>query len=401
MPAAASLDPATSSRAALDRLERVLNARDLAEACPHLVAPGRLFRSANPSPASAADVLLLRRDLRITHMLDFRSAEEQREDRGWPLVLAHGTIRSYDGAGRLVEVAVDGHAALAAALGGAELAGCELQRLSLLEKDRFIWGLLRRLPYLKTAQALGYRLLGWDDAMRDVLVPEVNRGGLPWVYEILLESAQADIRRALELVLAAAQARRPTLIFCKVRRAPAAAWPPRTRARSNANPAANRPCPLTTPPCPDLCLQLGKDRTGVMAALLLTCAGASEAEIVADYARSDGVDDVALGGLEKMRDMQVGSFVCVGRLRLRRGGEPQRRAARPAWTLDLTARPANPSQGMDSQLFSRAPPQAMEALLKYARARYGGLAGYMAGAGFGEAQQAALRRALTEGPAWG
>ena len=140
------------------------------------------------------------------------------------------------------------------------------------------------------------------------------------MYEILLDSAGIDIARALELMLAAAEERRPQLVFCK----------------------------------------LGKDRTGVMSALVLACCGASEAQIVADYARSDGVDSVALGGLEKMRDMQ----------------------------------------GMDAKRFASAPPEAMRALLAYAGQRWGGLGGYMSSVGFGRGQQEALGRALTEGEAW-
>ena len=130
---------------------------------------GRLYRSGNPAAASLSDVALLRGDLGITHMLDFRSAEEQSEDRGWPLVLSNGVIRTYDARGKLAEVAVEG--AEEVALAGLHLPRCELHRLSLLEKDRFVWGLVMRLPVFSVFKALAYRLLGWHDAMRDVLVP--------------------------------------------------------------------------------------------------------------------------------------------------------------------------------------------------------------------------------------
>lgn len=89
-------------------------------------------------------------------------------------------------------------------------------------------------------------------------------------------------------------------------------------------PVANGSCLLgpCLPHCPPACLQLmaegaqarrpqlffcklGKDRTGLLAALVLSACGASEEEIVADYSRSDGVDAIALGGLEKDKDMQV------------------------------------------------------------------------------------------------
>jgi protein-tyrosine phosphatase len=103
--------------------------------------------------------------------------------------------------------------------------------------------------------------------------------------------------------------------------------------------------------------KLGKDRTGVMAALILSVCGVSEDEIIADYARSDGIHKVALGGLEKMRDVQ----------------------------------------GMDEEIFSRAPPEAMRKLMDWSRERYGerGLVDYLVYVGFGEERQRQLRVALT------
>jgi protein-tyrosine phosphatase len=61
----------------------------------------------------------------------------------------------------------------------------------------------------------------------------------------MLESSQPEMGRVLQLVLEAAEAGRPTLFYCAA----------------------------------------GKDRTGMVAALLLSCAGASEEQVVADYAR--------------------------------------------------------------------------------------------------------------------
>jgi hypothetical protein len=294
---------------ALDRLHKVLNARDLAEATPR-VRPGRVFRAGNPAHGSIADAELLRRELNVRCMVDFRSAEEHAEDSGWPLMGSGGVIRSPDGAGGVSSEEVEEHASLA----GAGLARCEVHRIPLLERDRFVRGLLWRLPIRKMALAGAYRLAGWHEAMRDVLVPEINRGGLAWVYQILMESAQAQIRRALEVVLEAAERGEPALVFCK----------------------------------------LGKDRTGLVSALILAAAGASEEEIVADYVRSDGVDAVALGGLERGPD----------------------------------------TRGMDPAIFSRAPAAAMRAVLAYARRRWGGLPEYMAAIGFGPGKQARLARAL-------
>lgn len=304
-----------STTDALMCLDKVLNARDLASATPR-IAPGRVFRAGNPANGTTNDVRILRQDLDIRQMLDFRSAEEQREDRGWSLMLSNGVMKSYDRSGQLTEVSIDTHSDL----GELSLPQCSLHRISLLERQAFIKALIWRLPPLKVALALSYRLLGMHESMREVLVPEINKGGLFLVYEILLSSAQADIRAALEIIAIAAEEHTPQLLFCK----------------------------------------LGKDRTGLMTALVLSCCGATEDEIVSDYTKSDGVNAVALGGLEKMKDVA----------------------------------------GMERDLFARAPPEAMKAILDHVREKYGGFTGYMESIGFCKDRQSALERALSPETKW-
>ena len=53
---------------ALQRLEGVSNARDFAEACSR-IAPGKMFRSANPIAATRADVAILREQLGICELV--------------------------------------------------------------------------------------------------------------------------------------------------------------------------------------------------------------------------------------------------------------------------------------------------------------------------------------------
>lgn len=50
---------------------------------------------------------------------------------------------------------------------------------------------------------------------------EINRGGLLLIYQIVLQTAGADIVRTLELVLDAAESRRAQLFFCKLGEFPA------------------------------------------------------------------------------------------------------------------------------------------------------------------------------------
>lgn len=98
-----SHQPISHSRSHALQLTHILNARDLAEAVPKL-KPGRLFRSGSPAHASLEDVLLLRRELGVRCLLDFRSAEELAEDTAWSLMLSNGQIKTYGDYGQVVEV---------------------------------------------------------------------------------------------------------------------------------------------------------------------------------------------------------------------------------------------------------------------------------------------------------
>lgn len=347
--------------ALLTGLQHVYNARDLAEAYP-AIRPGRLFRSGSVGRADAADTVALRIGLGVRHFVDFRSHDELVEDTSWSMVLSDGVILTYDTRGRVEQVAVETHPVLARqepghggargagaetadgargagteTVGGAdnsatptaapaatadpaavpdELPECRLHRLALLQRGKFVRGLLPHLPYSTLLSAGWYKLVGNEPAMRGAIVPALNEGGLLLIYKILLETAGAELARTLEILLAAAAEREPALFFCK----------------------------------------LGKDRTGTVAALVLGACGASHAEIVRDYARSDGLNEVALGGIEKMEDVR----------------------------------------GMDPAIFGSAPAPVMEALLDHIDDTYGGITAYLTAIGFGPQRQHALRRALTE-----
>lgn len=142
---AAALHPSPSAQQ-LSQLTHILNARDMAEASrklkpgmgrrrgrqrcgrpacsqaplmallrrldplshPRLCLAGRLFRSGSPAHAELEDVLLLRRELGVRHMLDFRSADEHQEDTAWSLMLSNGVIKTYDTAGSVTSVRMRG-----------------------------------------------------------------------------------------------------------------------------------------------------------------------------------------------------------------------------------------------------------------------------------------------------
>jgi len=100
----------------------------------------------------------------------------------------------------------------------------------------------------------------------------------------------------------------------------------------------------------------GKDRTGLLSALMLLAAGVTQDETVADYARS-----------HEMRE---------------------------AFNAEAYAG-AVERLGLDADAFLGAPPENMTATLAYLEATYGGVAAYLARGGFDATAMARLRAALT------
>ena len=83
-------------------------------------------------------------------------------------------------------------------------------------------------------------------------------------------------------------------------------------------------------------MQIGKDRTGLIAALILAACGATDDEIVSDYARSDSPDGIALGGLEKLKELEGGAPSYSQRLQV----TPRCYACVPGKRVDFTRFPA-------------------------------------------------------------
>ena len=103
-------------------------------------------------------------------------------------------------------------------------------------------------------------------------------------------------------------------------------------------------------------MQAGKDRTGLISALVLSIAGCTDAQIVQDYVFSDSqIRKVALAGIENKPELQ----------------------------------------GLDHSKFEGAPAEAMEEALRYLRQRYGSPSEYMCHIGFGRGKQARLAELLS------
>ena len=286
----------------------IANARDLAETA-YGIQPGKVCRSGNPSSATLEDCARLRKDFGIRHFVDLRSREEHALDKGWHDVMSNGTILTYSFQSHGIQVEEE-----VIPEGGLGASHCKMHRISLLEKKRFIRKLLWRLPVLKTLVALGFRILGYEAKMKEILLPEVNALGLPLVYEVILETAKNEIKSCLDRILDAQRKGEPVLIFCK----------------------------------------LGKDRTGLLCALVLACCDVPLESILDDYSLSNNLDEIALGGIEKMEDVQ----------------------------------------GVDKSLFSSAPREAMAQTFKYIDSKYGSVHEYLDSIDFSYHLQKELKNLL-------
>ena len=293
--------------------EAIQNARDLAETATAIL-PGRVFRSGNPSNATREDSIKLRRSFNIRHFMDLRSQEEHAfdETNAWHSVLSNGSIKTYTFSR---SGGVHWETDTIQPFGDLDFPPCEMHRISLLEKKRFVRKLLWRLPLPKTLVALVFKLLGFEDQMKAILLPEVNALGLPLVYEVILDTAKEEVKTCMFKILEAQRRGEGILIFCK----------------------------------------LGKDRTGLISALVLACCDVPKSEILDDYTKSNDLDEVALGGLEKMKSVE----------------------------------------GVDRSLFSSAPPEALEQTLDYVNKKYGDVHGFLDEIGFSYHFQEELKGLLT------
>ena len=104
----------------------------------------------------------------------------------------------------------------------------------------------------------------------------------------------------------------------------------------------------------------GKDRTGVVVALALTVAGVPAASVVADYAASGERIEAIMARLRRSR----------------------------LYVRDVDSKPAG---------LQRPRPETMAAFLEQMDARYGGVAAWLAGHGFGDGDLRALRVKLRAG----
>ena len=137
------------------------------------------------------------------------------------------------------------------------------RHIGLLNKRKVVWGLARVLPREQVTQ-LAMRVVSNPLAARQGIVDRMDQGGLVLLNRILVEAGATQIGRAMNLVTDGLDEGK-VYFYCSA----------------------------------------GKDRTGLLAALILKVLGVGEAEIIKDYVRSS---EVWQNGPYELRADYCGTF---------------------------------------------------------------------------------------------
>lgn len=358
-------------------LEKVKNARDLASVRDSPVKPGRVYRIGRVSDATEADLDILFGELGVKTLVDLRSPTELKDDPTLEReqVFANFTDMVFYENGRLVKELEPDEKRMQRrrkrdrvrkAAGGAtrgakdvlfgfvdnffgsgegeeeeeedECIDCidasklieesarrrnrkERHFVSIMNELKYVRGTLgkvRKLDVVKTILKAPSTVVSKTarESIKKPFLDEINGGGLPMLNEILLRFGAPGIRYVLDL--ASDVNRHPMAFYCTA----------------------------------------GKDRTGMIAAIMLMLLEAEDGAIVEDYSLSANV-------YAEMNDHTA----MVGALSQR---------------------------SLDPKTFLGAPPQVMEDTLKNIRNTYGGIEEYLDFIGFGEESRKRLIYALTE-----
>ncbi|GMI21826.1 hypothetical protein TeGR_g10218 [Tetraparma gracilis] len=309
----------------------VKNVRDLSSVPGSPILPNRLYRAGMPSDSCASDVSLLTAQpplgLGVTTLIDLRSATELAADPRLSTSPAYSPYTSIKWSSKRtlreslpprLKIPDPSLPRLDRATG---LPRRERHFVSLMDEKRYVAGTLQRLTktsLAKLAAAAPGAIVSRRARARGkkVFLDRINNGGLPLLNDLILQMAAKGIRYVLELC--ADPSRHPVAFYCTA----------------------------------------GKDRTGIVAAVILAYLGTPAEAVVGDYSLSDGVykemgDDSAMVGALKQRDL-------------------------------------------DPDVFLKAPPEVMRQTLREIGEHYGSVEAYLDFIGFGEEDRQRLRKALVE-----
>lgn len=304
------------------RIHSIPNFRDVAELCPG-VAPGRLFRSGHTLFASDDDVHALLADLQVRTVIDLRK-DGDREIVEWAQVTGpDGPDARYTNRLR----------------GRLESVPCEEARASPVQQPSFVsvpldghWQILRFVWQMATLwEALLiviYSLFCCKARLYGLFAEVFSRHGLHGFNCALVSFAPSCVSTALHVV--ATNSDRPLLVHCR-------SVVPSCLSRRITD------CPHWN--------SLGKDRTGLVIALILAVLAVPLEDIIADYEQS-------------------------------------------AIAVPIETRKALLPRIVDRDQFSKADGDVIRRLFQFIDERYGGLDQYLDGIGFGIQARDRLRRNL-------
>jgi len=325
--------------------ERVKNARDLASVRNSPIQKGRVLRMGKVTDATLMDMDLLFNDLGVRTLIDLRSPTELKDEVNGVHDDGHGEEKDYNvyegftnlvwrDTGKVSEVSDmssskqkiyngnlidDEHdEGFVVGANGAST-GKERHFVSLMNEFKYVRGTMKKLKkrdiakaVLKSPGAIVSRRVRTN--IKSVFLKEINQGGLPMLNELMLRMAGPGIKYVLDLC--SCKERHPVAFYCTA----------------------------------------GKDRTGILASIILATVGVADEDVVEDYSLSANV-------YAEMDDHKA----MVGALSQR---------------------------NLDAKTFLGAPPEVMQETLDTIRRNFGSIEGYMDSIGFDSNDRERLKKAL-------
>mmetsp|Transcript_13167 Transcript_13167/g.30596 ORF Transcript_13167/g.30596 Transcript_13167/m.30596 type:complete len:369 (+) Transcript_13167:309-1415(+) len=287
--------------------EADLNFRDLSDA-GGACGPGKLFRTANLMASYKAEGASeeLCEGVGIGCVIDLRSKDEMKKDVPMPFAVTHTFRRPAR------EPPLD-----AGGAGGAAHRARYI--VPMLERGPIFEGMMKRIPPKDKLAMLFWGLFN-GDKQQELFIGKMNEGGLLGLSEIIIDECQPEVSYVLRVIATHVEGGVPVAFQCR----------------------------------------LGKDRTGIVAALLLLALGASDEQVINDYVKSHGRDQIALGAVER---------------------EAERIKTGPR---------------LDRRVFQGAKVETMEGVIAHIREKYGSIEGYLDRIGFDQKWRDDLRRAAKQ-----
>lgn len=234
------------------------------------------------------------------------------------------------------------------------------RHVGLLNKRRVVWGLTRVLPRYQLRD-LAYNIVSNPLAARLGVVNRMDQGGLILLNQILVEAGASSIARAMSIITDGVR-HGIVYFYCSA----------------------------------------GKDRTGLLAALILTVLGVEERDVIFDYAKSS---ETWLNGPYHIRSEYS------GKLLLSKTGYGSIRLVRACVSDCVLCTPLSDTKaifvcillrwkerleqaGLTPSIWIGSPPEVMQETLLFIKRRYGSVEDYLIRYGFDEKRMSELREAM-------